>query len=292
MMKQIFVLAFCLFTTPLYAQENPNTLLWKVTKPGSEHESFIFGTFHEVSPSFFQSLTTVVNELGNADVLFVERSFTLLEEDTLSKFPTWDIGKWESILTTEQEEVFSKYVQKAEDSSYYALNPFALALQGARLYLPNFCEEDFSGEIMDVGIERMAIEQGKKVCSLDGNQGAIISEISENADFAQDSLFASIGIYYMEKMLTDDLTGCELLDIYKGFTLDYLFDENLVRETSLRSSLIDRNDSWVHILDKVMPSQDCFVAVGYQHLLYKQGLIQQLRSLGYEVTPIPIERSL
>lgn len=41
------------------------------------------------------------------------------------------------------------------------------------------------------------------------------------------------------------------------------------------------------IIDKAFLQNNCFVAVGFKHLFYKQGLIQLLRNSGYTVTPNP-----
>ncbi|MDN5287549.1 MAG: hypothetical protein JWR38_3823 [Mucilaginibacter sp.] len=43
-------------------------------------------------------------------------------------------------------------------------------------------------------------------------------------------------------------------------------------------------------LNKALREGDCFIGVGFGHLGYKEGLINQLRKAGFEVTPVSMKR--
>jgi uncharacterized protein YbaP (TraB family) len=57
-----------------------------------------------------------------------------------------------------------------------------------------------------------------------------------------------------------------------------------------RELLLKRNNYWMMKLPSILKNGNIFIAVGLQHLKYKEGLISQLRKLGYTVKPIKIER--
>jgi uncharacterized protein YbaP (TraB family) len=42
-------------------------------------------------------------------------------------------------------------------------------------------------------------------------------------------------------------------------------------------------------INNFLENRNCFIAVGLSHLMYKCGLINQLKELGYTITPIEIK---
>jgi uncharacterized protein YbaP (TraB family) len=289
MNKVIAVLMTLCFLPFIYGQNIPKTILWKVMKPGSKYESFLFGTFHEVSPSFFDSLTEAVTKLQQSDILFVEQSITSSNEQLLTSQPLWSLKKWNSILTSEQAQTFTEFAKRAEDTSYYSLNPLLLTLTTSRLYLTNFCDSAASfPDLMDHHIERLAIKDKKQIRSLDINHGVLLKKEALGFSPLQDSLYASYSIHFMKSMLNNDLSSCQLVSAYKKFDINYEFDKDLFGDAASSILLIKRNKQWVRLLHKSFSSKNCFVAVGVRHLFYKQGLIQLLRNLGYRVTPLQI----
>jgi uncharacterized protein len=291
MKKIIFVIPFVLFATLLFGQNTFKTLLWEIKSPESKNVSFLFGTFHEVSPSFFDSLTNVVSKLQQSDILFVEEGVSVSKKQSITNSPLWTVEKWSKLLTNEQKQIFIEFVKKAEDTFYYNLNPLLLSLSTSRLYLTNFCQldEPFS-EPMDHHIEKIALKQNKKVYSLDINQETFLKNTAEKFNLLQDSLYASFSIHLMQNMLKDNFSDCEILNTYKKFDIDYDLDLDLTQNPSKYPLLIERNTKWTMALHESLTTNNCFIAVGFRHLCYKQGLIQQLRNLGYTVTPVQIER--
>ncbi|MGV3588703.1 MAG: TraB/GumN family protein [Adhaeribacter sp.] len=288
MQRILLFFTLMLVASALHAQNMPKTILWKVTKPGSKNESFLFGTFHEVSPSFFNSLPNAVSKLQQADILFVEERMAVAKVLLPEEQPLWNYNRWQNILTRSQAQVFTDFVNKAEDSSYYKLNPLLLTLTTSRLYLTNFCNTDpVLSELMDQYIEKLAIKQQKQIYSLDENQKVMLSQEAKRFSAPQDSMYTTYGIHFMKSMLNNDTTSCQVISAYKNFDLNYELDLDITRSTSHSPLLIQRNTQWTQTLHKAFATNNCFVAVGFRHLFYKQGLIQQLRMLGYQVTPVP-----
>jgi uncharacterized protein YbaP (TraB family) len=288
MKNAILLFAALFYMTISFGQDLAKTILWKVTKPGNKNESYLFGTFHEVNPIFFDSLSGAVAKLQQSRVLFVEARFS--ENPSVNQQPrVWNAEKWNAVLTNGQKVIFNEFIKKSEDTSYYKLDPLLLSLTVARLYLMNFCEPGTaSNELMDTHIENYAIKKNIRVYALDSNQGSMLKSTAETFGRVQDSLYSTYVIDYMKKMLDNDLTDCEIIKTYKSFDINYKLDTDLLAYAPDAPLLIKRNKVWIQVLDKALSSNNCFVAVGFKHLCYKQGLIQQLRALGYRVSPIPV----
>lgn len=284
----LFIFTGLFLVTHVYGQDHPKTLLWKVAKKGSANESYLFGTFHEVSPAFFNSLSNAVGKLHGSEILFVEQNTPPAEQPVLQEVPTWDREKWQSILTSEQRSIFQEFVEKIADTTCYSQSPFELLLGITRNYMLTFCETDtdYTG-LMDSYIENIALKAKKQVRPLDISHNLLITNLSEKFSRQQDSLNIANCILGMKSTLDGDLSGCKAVTAYRNFDIDYKLDTLLEQNSAAAALLVDRNSNWKIILDKAFSFHNCFVAVGFNHLRYKQGLIQQLREIGYEVTPIP-----
>ncbi|MGB3585883.1 MAG: TraB/GumN family protein [Tunicatimonas sp.] len=258
-----------------------------MSKAGVEDTSYLFGTFHTVNPDFFLSLPNSVKKLEEADILFVERttvdSNTTLSEDV--KLNYWSVERWDNLLDKEQKRVFESFVEKSEDQGYYDLPPSILALNLAQLYTTHFCDiqDRESYEALDSFIVETALNSNKEIRSLDENQLNILLRSSLSSTSEEDSVYAAMCAKYMDRMLNDDLSGCEQLEDYKNLNIDYQLEKE---NHDHPFELTERNDKWITIIQKALKENSCFVAVGFRHLQYKQGLIQQLRESGYSVEPI------
>ncbi len=289
MIKSIF--SFCLLLPALVLGQNtPGTLLWEVSKPGSSHTSYLFGTFHEVNPTFFSTLPMAVRKLEQSTRLYVERTTEPTDGTTMpSQLTYWSRDQWETILNPAHEKVFAAFVTKAEDPMYYTLPPLLLTSTLARLYIQNFCDtlNRESVELMDQYIEKMGRRLDKQVLSLDKSHVEILKEGVKSQDSVQNANYVVAVVDLMDKMLNDDASDCEVVHEYINFQVDYRLDSP-IDFTNDPYQLRNRNNAWMVTLNEAFQSTSCFVAVGFGHLRYKEGLIQQLRELGYTVKPLPV----
>ncbi len=287
-MKPLFILL--LLCTGLHAQNTPGTLLWEVSRQGSPFKSYLFGTFHEVEPSFFATLHNAVAKLSAAEQVFVEESSAQASSSAamFSQLGTWSRPQWDSLLTPGQQAVFQEFTGRAERPDFYKLPPLVLNRTVSGMYFLEFCPvaARSSYEMLDTYIERLARHQQKPVSSLDRKQSDVLQQAAATRSAAQDSMYARYCIDWMQKMLQDDTKDCALLDKYKRFEVDYQLDTDLSKTVDGAPLLIDRNRQWTATLETALSSNNCFVAVGLRHLFYKQGLIEQLRTRGFKVTPI------
>jgi len=284
------LIALLLLCTGLRAQNTPGTLLWEVSRQGSPFKSYLFGTFHEVEPSFFATLNNTTDKLASADVLYVEESSVQAAPSPalFSKLGTWNQARWDSLLTPAQQTVFRDFISRAERPDFYKLPPLVLNRGVSGMYFLEFCPSSGrqSYELMDTYIERLARQHGKPVNSLDRNQGDLLQQAAATRSATQDSMYAGFCVDVMQKMLQDDTKDCALMDKYKRFEVDYQLDTDLTTTGNISPLLIERNNQWTATLETAMQTRNCFVAIGLRHLFYKQGLIEQLRLRGFSVTPV------
>ncbi|HEU4470622.1 MAG TPA: TraB/GumN family protein [Flavisolibacter sp.] len=289
MRKLLSGIALIFFSLPALAQDRPGTLLWEVTMAGQPYRSYLFGTFHEVTPAFFASLPVASRKLDSASLLFVESLDTAQQSfsghDAISG---WSEQEWKALLSLEQQEVFMRFVKQSNNPGIYRYAPSILFLSLFRIYAQNFCDttERDSNELMDSYITRFFLRQEKPVIALDEDQAAVLSG-SVNGDSAiRQGPYAAYCINFMNLMLASDDSECRLIKDYKDLNLDYALDRELRGFDNL---FTERNRRWCKTLTEAFNRNNCFVAVGFRHLFYKEGLIQQLRQKGYTVQPIPVK---
>jgi uncharacterized protein YbaP (TraB family) len=76
-----------------------------------------------------------------------------------------------------------------------------------------------------------------------------------------------------------DLQGLYSLSKRKNSAADMTDDEYI--------KLVDeRNFEWLKQLPQLMKNSSCFIAVGALHLAGENGLVDQLRKMGYKVKPV------
>jgi uncharacterized protein YbaP (TraB family) len=285
MVRLLVALLLLTCALPVRAQNTPRTCLWQVRKPGTQLTSYLFGTFHEADGSFFASLPASTKYLAHADVLFVERRSEDMQPDevALAAASSWNTRRWQSRLTGPQQATFTRFVTKAEDASFYQYSPLALRVGLFRLYEQQFCDTlaRTSSELLDQYIERVALTQKTPVRSLDSRADRR-QAFTLAADSLAEAEHIAFCVDFMQAMLDNDHSKCGSTQQYKAFELDYELEQSGQNVLGL----LDRNTTWLVVLDQAFQHQNCFVAVGLRHLMYQQGLIQQLRRRGYTVTPV------
>lgn len=270
-------------------QNRPGTLLWEVSKPGVAHKSYLFGTFHEVDADFFASLPVALARLNNVTVLYVEETSEQIQDTAYATGEDpWSKKRWEAIMSPEQRKVFSAFVAKAESEEYYLMPPALLTLNLNRTYLQYFCDTATrtTYDIMDLRIQKMALARGKNILSLDEPQVDFLIREIQKSDSNQNVSHVASSIRLMQTMLSDDASGCQIVADYKNLALDYQLEQEAGADGV--TLLVKRNNDWIKTLIPAFQREKCFVAVGFRHLFYKEGLITQLGNRGYRVVPVSL----
>lgn len=278
-----------------FSQNRPHTLLWEISKKGSSHTSYLFGTFHEVNPDFFDSIKVANDYLKKSRLLLVEaydapHTKGLKNEKNKAPTYTWNKAKWDSVLNAGQREKFAAYTQSMYgDVEMYRSSPQLLTLLLLRNYFQGICDTTNrnSFELMDNRIIDIGLKHNLKVIGLEQDQLNIINT-TFNADAAlSDSSSVNMILDlmdYISRGNTNTSTAKVLFD-YKKFDIDYHFD---AESKTTDHILKNRNNNWMKAIPGFIDKDPCFIAVGFSHLRQKNGLIEQLRRLGYVVKPVKI----
>ncbi len=287
-MKVLTSFLFFILSMPLFAQEH--SLLYEVSGNGLKKPSYLFGTFHLMTSSFIDSQKVVMKKLRKSkavageismDSLGVANSnyFLKLKSDTpLSK-----------LLSTNSYIELNAWMfdVSGSDLTFFDRMPpaFINAFLAQRLFMNNFplSKDDV---LMDMYFQSYAHKHRKKVIGLERVQTQIDALFSPPLKRQAEQLEKFVS--EKDSAVTDII---ELMHLYR--TADYdnlrrmMYDEDF-SPAEIKSLLTDRNNAWMQLLPQIMSNQSTFIAVGAMHLAGSDGLVDQLKSKGYKVTPLPL----
>lgn len=270
---------------PLPVNENDNSLLWRITGPGVEKPSYLFGTFHLLCKKDIHLSDALKTAMSRSDTVYMEMDMddpSVMLSGML--YMNMKDGKTlEDLYTPEEYDRLKNYFQDSLKM------PFTLFSKAK----PFFLMALFYPRMMDcatpTGVETELVNLAK----------TYKKEIHglETMKF-QASIFDSIPYEWQAKELLKNVDSfavnkaefTKMLNLYKKQDLDSIgilaLDENSDTKQFEDQLLGNRNRNWVHYLDGILKNQSVFVAVGAGHLPGKIGLINLLRKAGYTVEPL------
>lgn len=291
-MKKSFLWAsLCLITTTALVAQNKKietSLLWKVSGKGLSKPSYIFGSYHLLTNSFVDTLPAVIAAYKAAQVVVGE-----LVMDSSLQAPMMEAAllKGTTLKAVLPDTVYAKAAEwfsshaGMELEKLHTLNPLSVMTLAMAItqqkYFPNK-----TGEVqLDSYFQEMAKRDGKKIIGLE----TIHAQIK--------ALYGQLTMQRQASLLYDALREKGRLKEQIGVMNTAYASQNLsalqelmygsaYEQQELKSLLDDRNNKWMEQLPKLMGEHALFVAVGALHLTGKTGLVEQLRQLGYTVTPI------
>lgn len=277
------LILLCLISYSLPSLNGQNTIMWQVSHPNSTHQSYLFGTFHQIGNSFIDSFPIVIKHLKNADVAFFES--------------VEDINKLRATLNdrparfTYQDELAKSDVKFLEEFSsewhvpLSKLTPIEIYIKLSQQYITQICGTVHPTDEWD-HLDRYLIHLAKKfeipIRGLETDRMQI-DEINSSTD-SDDWQSARRGIKSIVKNIKKRDTNtlsCIQAQKYLEFNLSFELDSKCEDP-----SMIRRNEAWLPQISKSIESQSAFVAVGLLHMYGDCGLIRQLEHRGYVVTPI------
>lgn len=263
-----------------------NTILFKITSLNSDKTSYLFGTHHAFGKSFFDSLTIANQALASCDLLIKENLNIpgRMAEDIINQ--RTNETKWNKYLDKENL-AFIKNLFATSPTDYHKLTPTEMYVFLNRYFKQQVCLnksiEDTSLSLDDY-ISSRAIEQDIELHGLETTEEQIVlinKDVEGMPRKNHKRRLASI----IDKISTENSSYCEETDWYANMEIDYKNNE------PCRNALMltDRNNKWMDDIREKLISNNCFIAVGLSHLMYECGLINQLKELGYTITPIEVK---
>jgi uncharacterized protein len=267
-------------------QETPRSLLWKVTPPGAEKPSYLYGTIHSRDSRAFGLSDSVWIAMGRAEVVAGELDLEKSKQNPLALMNAMMLPEGKRL-----EEFYKKKDwQLIDEHLKERLGMMAAMVQRMKPFfvMAMLTETEMSADeerVLDDHILSTAREQGQRVIGIETVEEQMLAMDALPVEQQADMLLE----YVKNGAISADLNA--MMDAYEEQDLDALMQiimsDNYMPETLERALLVDRNVRMVHRLDSIMQGgENVFFAVGAAHLPTDDGLIALLRKQGYAVEPV------
>ncbi len=279
------IIILCFSLSPAVAQ---NTILWEVQDTVTAKRSFIVGTFHQFGNSFVDSIPQLKDALLKSELAIFESIDD--SETTINAINSRN-------SSTEIEKNFSvKYFNKlkviGKDLSVdiYKLEPIELLFALQQVFQEVKCNtvspldtwDHFDNYLIHLAKTNDITLLGLETDSL---QLTLIKEYS-SPDWKEARKSIRVWIDKLTFKEVDPL-DCQFTNMYRKFDLDY----ELAVDCPDDILITQRNDAWIKILPNLLSTKNCFIAVGFLHLNYTCGLLEQLKEHGFLVSPVAIRKT-
>ena len=288
------------------SQDIENSLLWKISGNGLQHDSYLLGTMHSVEHTFLFSIPGFRKAFHTAKQIAVES----------------DYFAFDSSIRKTSSQTPRNYVFMPKDSTYemlYNYNDFQFVDSTLKTFSPNYSKYEpifWQRRLVDMWQFRKLpdIQQGmdRHILLLGYQNNKKIYFMESLEDIGQkcirlDSLNYSSDLHYQANILLYTLKNKELTcssfdtmeNNYRKQELTLLsLKERLYKYTNTPDNILDilkqtesllidtRNEEWMKNLLPMIHKDSSLIAVGAMHLIGEQGLITKLRKLGYIVEPV------
>lgn len=285
MKEKITIFIFIIFCNLLNAQ---NTILWKITNPKSEKTSYLVGTLHQYGENFVNRFPKIEKILSNSEIaLFESLTIDSLATNKLINSRTIN-NNLEKYFNKEQVEKLKIYTENSE-LNLYKLTPIELKFKLQQKYTKVVCKtveiheknDHFDAYLIKLSDKHKITKKGFETLE---EQIKLLNKQYQDTNWKNQK--KSI-LFYLEhitspKPNTNDKENlCGFSEKYRNFDLDYQF----TRSANLKILVTERNNNWMNELLPQLEQKNTFIAVGFMHLMYKEGIINQLREKGFIVEP-------
>lgn len=289
--KQIFILLFLVFAgdnSAVNAQGKPG-VFYSISGNGLKDTSWLFGTYHLIKDSYLNEVPKVQASFRRAGGVVVE---VVMDSSALPAANAKAVLNG-SLLTDYFDKAFADSLDLALKASigqgisaFRQMKPMVvmLTMSVVQLMKDNAALlSKYTGQPLDVyfAIEKKARQQ--RVIGL------------ETMEQQMDLLFNTLQPAQQAAMLKESIRnqdagarlGNELLRTYFSNDLEKmakLYQASIQVSGELDFLVKKRNIAWMKQLPAILHNGSNFIAVGALHLAGEDGLVQQLRALGYHVT--------
>ncbi|MGB0932222.1 MAG: TraB/GumN family protein [Chitinophagales bacterium] len=296
----LFILVFCTFCNDLQSQ---NSLLWKIEGNDLEEPSYLYGTMH--------SQDKRVHDLGKLAVPYIDECEAValelvIDSTDMMRMVLTMFGEMMMKDTTLQDLYEKEEYDLVKNFVTTELGMFSILFkidQMKPLYISLFVEEMSSmdsgiGKEMEVALDQffqaVGAQKGKKLIGVETfeeqmsafnriplkEQAAMLLEAVQLGQSETDTSIENSMFPLMKHYLDQDLEGL----------MEWYDKEEKYAESSFNTIiLLERNYRMADRMDKIIQSQNTFIAVGALHLPGEDGLIQLLSEKGYQLSPMVME---
>jgi len=277
-MKKTAYILLILCSSLSFAQQQYQSLLWKITGNGLKQPSYLYGTMHVSKKVAFRLDDVFYKALNDSDCIALESDPT-----------TWPGFNYD--MMQGQMAAYNNYNEDFYTNLFKLTHPEEMAIRGsvrmdnnavnAYLYRKSGSSDNFEEETyLDMFIFQAGKKNNKKIYALEDLEESryLTTKAAYNANKKEldpwlQKLYAKENAYLIQENLYRD-RNLDLLDSIGAGVNTEFFRENM---------LYIRNENMVVSLIKLMPTQSVFAGVGAAHLPGEHGMINMLRQRGYTV---------
>ena len=263
-----------------------NTVLFKVTSSKNNNVSYLFGTHHAFGKSFFDTLKNA-NQALNACELMVKENLNIsghLAENIINSRTTRT--KWHKYLKKD-DLIFVQNLFAYSPTDFNKMTPTEMYAFLNRHFKQQVCLAKDPADTSLSLDDYIAFKAKLKNIELIGletteEQIELINKDVEGMPRRNHKRRLS---NIINKIRTKNDNDCTETDWYNRMQIDYQLN------SPCRNALVltNRNNKWIRDIEKLLEKNNCFIAVGLSHLMYKCGLISQLKELGYSISPMKVK---
>lgn len=290
--KQCLLLGFLFFSpgiTYVKGQGKPG-VFYSITGNGLRDTSWLFGTYHLIKDSYLNEIPNVQNAFRHASGVVVE---VVIDSSALPGANAKALlGRGQ--LTDYFDKSFADSLDLALKASigqgidvFRPMKPMVVVLTMSVVQLMKDNQallSKYAGQPLDVFFAAENKARQKRVTGL------------ESMDQQMDLLFNTLQPEQQAAMLKEYIRnkeagarfGNELLRTYFSNDLEKigtLYQASIQVSGELDFLVKKRNIAWMKQLPAILHNGSSFIAVGALHLAGEDGLVNQLKQLGYIVTP-------
>lgn len=263
------------------AQNDNNSILWKISGNGLKEPSYLFGTIHAVPAARFEIGDTVQKYLDISKTLILELNPDVPMSEQLKLAQRMFLPKGKTIRDYTDSVSFGLFYSYLKDSlqikedkinKYLSLKPVFLQA----MLLMEYIEKPKTFEI------ELKNSAGKK------KNFKPLETLDEQLNIL-DSIPFELQLSLDENRYKLDREYNNLLNLYLNQDMERL-DSAMFSDPQFQKMeynlLTKRNGNWVPKIVESVTKESTFIAVGCAHLIGDEGLINLLRLEGYELQPI------
>lgn len=261
------------------------TILFKISGPETQNISYLFGTHHAFGKSFFDSLQHATQALFSSEVLIKENlnipghSSEELINSRLEK------TAWTKYLS-KQDFQFVKNIYASSIIDINKMTPAELYASLTRYYKEKVCiakDTTDSYLTLDDYIESVAQNYTLELVGLETTEEQI-ELINRDIQGMPRKVHKKRLSRLITRIRSNGTDHCSEINWYREMDFDYKFNQPCQNKLVLT----DRNNKWMTNIKSYLETKKCFIAVGLSHLMFECGIINQLKELGYSITPIEV----
>jgi uncharacterized protein YbaP (TraB family) len=269
------------------------TYLWKVTSKNNDKVSYLFGTYHKTSESFFHKYPALEEALDHTETVVTE--VEIKKKDLLApihlRTPTNDL---QNTVDAKDYALITEILHKS-DFDLRKLYPDEIIGLLQNKFDELNCDLFFPGDkyFLDEYVQVLSESKNKETVYLEtvDQQKDYISQTNQTISWKSSKTYISLILKQYRKYQKSGKNTCPMVtETYLDFKYKYQLDKDCSKLSNNKKLMLQqRNQQWMQVLPGLIESKNTFIAIGLGHLFYNCGIIQQLSALGYNVEPVAMQ---